>query len=64
MRYHLNREYKFLDFARTDRRRLRIQILVVILALGRELDGLIATSLGILEDFAFVIANDDYNLSA
>jgi len=64
MRYHLNREYKFLDFARTDRRRLRIQILVVILALGRELDGLIATSHGILEDFAFVIANDDYNLSA
>ena len=38
---------------------LRVQILVVILALRRELD-VFVPGLGILEDFSFVIANHDF----
>src|SRR5205807_1376807 len=39
---------------------LGIQVLVVVLALRRELDGLVAAGLRILEDFAFVIADHDF----
>ena len=38
--------------------RYDVQILVVVLPLRRELD-VFASGLGILEDFSFVIANDD-----
>ena len=41
------------------RLRLGIQILVVILALGGELYSVIATRLGIFEDFSFIIADHD-----
>src|SRR5216684_7713074 len=47
--------------ARNDTERmLRVQIFVVIFALRRELDGLLAAGLRILEDFSFVIADHDF----
>jgi len=39
---------------------LRVQVLVVIFALRRELHRLIAAGFGIFEDFPFVIADDDF----
>jgi hypothetical protein len=39
---------------------LGIQIFVVVLPLGSELDGLVTAGFGILEDFAFVIADHDF----
>ena len=42
-----------------DASRLGIQILVVILSLRGELHGVIATRLGVFEDFSFVIADHD-----
>jgi hypothetical protein len=44
---------------RNQRESLRIKIFVVVLAVRGELDGLVAPSFGILEDFSFVIADHD-----